>query len=65
VFLQLTSIGLFGENRAHLHLETPRLQGVFLEKLTQYSQGNNVLDPPAFTQMVVFGENMCFFNSAE
>jgi hypothetical protein len=29
--------------RAYLHLEKPNLQEVFLQKLTQFSQGNNVL----------------------
>jgi hypothetical protein len=33
--------------QAYLHFETPKLQEVFLEKLTQFSQGNNALDPPA------------------
>jgi hypothetical protein len=37
---------LFGESRAYLHLETPKLQEVFLSK-TKFEQGNNVLDAPA------------------
>jgi hypothetical protein len=32
VFLQLTIIGLFGANRAYLHLENCDLQEVFLAK---------------------------------
>jgi hypothetical protein len=47
VFHLLRSIDLFGTNRAYLHLETPSLQEVFLSKLRQLSQRNNVLDVPA------------------
>jgi hypothetical protein len=47
VFLQPSWIRLFGGNRASLHLETPKLQEVFLSKLTELSQGNNVLHGPA------------------
>jgi hypothetical protein len=46
VFLQLNRIDLFGTKRANLHLEKPKLQGVFLSNQTQFSQGNNVLDAP-------------------
>jgi hypothetical protein len=35
------------------------------QKLTQFSQGNNILDPAALTQMFFFGEIHVFFNSAE
>jgi hypothetical protein len=35
--------------KAYLYLETAKLQDeVFLEKLTQFSLGNNALDAPAF-----------------
>jgi hypothetical protein len=47
--LQLSRIGLFGANRAYLHVETPLLQEGFIIKLTQSSQGNNVLDTSAST----------------
>jgi hypothetical protein len=48
VFLQLSRIGLFGAKRAYLHLETPKLEEVFLPKLTQFSLRNNVLDVAAY-----------------
>jgi hypothetical protein len=44
MFLQLCWIYLFGANCAYLHLETPKLQEVFLLKTIQLSQGNNVID---------------------
>jgi hypothetical protein len=47
VFLQLSWIGRFRSTRAYLHLETPKLQKVFLSK--PFSQGNNVLDLVAYT----------------
>jgi hypothetical protein len=43
VFLHLSWIGLFGSKWAFLHLESCNLQEVFLSKLTQFWQGNNVL----------------------
>jgi hypothetical protein len=43
VFLQLSSTGLFGVKRAYLYLETPKVQEVFLSKLSQFSKENNVL----------------------
>jgi hypothetical protein len=47
VFLQLTQIGLYGANIHYLHLENDDLQELFHQKLSQFSQGNNVLDAPA------------------
>jgi hypothetical protein len=38
VFLQLSWVDLFGANRAYLHLETPKLEEVFLSKLALLSQ---------------------------
>jgi hypothetical protein len=32
-FLQVSRIDLFVENRSYLHLETPRLQEIFLSKI--------------------------------
>jgi hypothetical protein len=43
VYLQLGSVGLFGQNTAYPHLETRKLQEVFLSKPNQFSQENNVL----------------------
>jgi hypothetical protein len=40
-------MGLFEKNVAYLHHEKPKMQEVILYKLTQLSQGNNVLDAPA------------------
>ena len=47
VFLPLNGKCLAGANGIYLHLETPKLQQVFLSKLTQFSQEKNVLDAPA------------------
>jgi hypothetical protein len=47
VFHQLSWTGLVESNRVYQHFETPKLQEVFLSKLTQVSQGNNVLNAPA------------------
>jgi hypothetical protein len=34
--------------------ETPTLQEQFFQNLTQFSQGNSVLDAPVLTEMVSF-----------
>jgi hypothetical protein len=47
MFLQPTCLGLTGENRAYLHLETLKLQKMLLEKLPQFSLSNNELGTPA------------------
>jgi hypothetical protein len=39
VYLQLSSIGLFLAQRAYLHLETPKLQEVFLLKTNSVLTG--------------------------
>jgi hypothetical protein len=44
MFLPLSWIGLFGTKRAFLYLETPTLRKYSFQKLTQFSQGNKVLD---------------------
>jgi hypothetical protein len=46
VFLQLSLICLFGTKWAFLHLENYDLEEVSFQKLTQYSEGDNVLDHP-------------------
>jgi hypothetical protein len=38
---------LLEQTEPYIHLETSELQVDFLEKLTQFSLGNNVLDAPA------------------
>jgi hypothetical protein len=48
VFLQLRLIALFGRTRACLHLQNPKYQEVSIQKLSQFSHGNNVLDAPGF-----------------
>jgi hypothetical protein len=60
VFLQLSWIGLFVGNRAYLHLETPKLQEIFLSKLTQCSLSNNVLVCAASNRNRFFGEILVF-----
>jgi hypothetical protein len=47
VFLQLSRKCLVGAIGVYLHLETSKLQKVFLSKLTQFSQEKNLLDAPA------------------
>jgi hypothetical protein len=51
VFLQVSWIGLFGAKRAYLQLETflSSCRKYFFQKLSQFTQGKNVLDVPAFT----------------
>jgi hypothetical protein len=46
VFLQLSRIGPFGTNWAFLPLENLIGRHHYFQKLTQFSQGNNVLDAP-------------------
>jgi hypothetical protein len=43
-----------------LHLETPKLQEVFLSKLTQFSQEKNELDDPASNNDGFLGEISVF-----
>jgi hypothetical protein len=59
VFLQFRWTGLSGANRSYVHLETPKLQEVFLEKLTQFSQGNNVLNPPSSNKNGCLWHDIC------
>jgi hypothetical protein len=47
VLLHLSWIGLFDTKWAFLHLENSDLQEYSFQKLTQFSQGNNVLDAAA------------------
>jgi hypothetical protein len=47
VFLQLSWFLLFGANRVYFPLEIPACRKYSFEKLTQFSQGNHVLDAPA------------------
>ena len=47
VFLQLNGKCLVLANGIYLHVETPKLQQVFLSKPTQFSQEKKVLDAPA------------------
>ena len=44
VFLQVSWIGLWGENRDYHHLETCKLREVFPSKLTQFSRISSFLD---------------------
>jgi hypothetical protein len=56
LFLQLSWIRLFGRKWAYHHLEISDLKKDFFQKLTQFSQGNNVLDSTALTHMLFFQE---------
>jgi hypothetical protein len=49
VFLQLSWIGLFATKWAIVHIENCDLLELFLPKITQFSQGSNVLDAAAFS----------------
>jgi hypothetical protein len=56
VFLQLSSIGLFGTNGAYLHLEKPKSQDTFLSKTKSILRGKQgVLDSVAPNIEVYFG----------
>jgi hypothetical protein len=59
MFLQLSRIGLFGANRAYIHFEKPNLPGVLLSKITQFSQGNNVLAAPPSNTDGCFSRDTC------
>jgi hypothetical protein len=65
VFLQLSSICLFGKKRAHIHLEKPTFRRYSFQKLTQFSQGNNVLDVLASTIHVFLWINTCVSSKHE
>jgi hypothetical protein len=65
VLFQLGWIGLLGGNRVYLHLETCKLQKVLLSKLTEFSQGYNVLDVAAFNINGLFGEIHVFLQLTE
>jgi hypothetical protein len=56
VILQLSWIGLCGANWAHVHLETPTLQEVFLWKHKLILTGNNMLDAATSSIDGLFGE---------
>jgi hypothetical protein len=47
VFLQLSSMGLFGIKSSCLYPETPMLQEVLLSKVTPFSQAKTVFYSPA------------------
>jgi hypothetical protein len=59
LFCQLSWICLFWTKKACLHLKKPKLQEVFLPKLTQFSQGNNVLVTPASKKDGFPSKDMC------
>jgi hypothetical protein len=48
-----------------LTLENPERYAVSLQKETQFSQGNNVLDPAASNIDEFLKEKQCFFHSLE
>ena len=51
--------------RSHSHIGKYDLQEVFLQELSQFSQGNNGLDAAACNRFGFFTKSMCFFTSAE
>jgi hypothetical protein len=60
LFLQLRWIGLFGKKLAFVHLETSDLKDDFFQKLTQFSQWNNVLDYTASNTYVFLSRDTGF-----
>jgi hypothetical protein len=48
-----------GRKGAYLHLEKPKLPEVFLLKENQFSQGNNILDSPAFNMIGLLWTDIC------
>jgi hypothetical protein len=60
VFLQHDWIGLLGGKRLYLHIATPKLLKVFLWKVTEFSQGKNVLDAAASNIDGLFGDTHLF-----
>jgi hypothetical protein len=59
VFLQLSWIILFGKKWAFVHFQNSDLQEVFPLKLTQFSQGNNVLDAAASNIDGILSRDTC------
>jgi hypothetical protein len=45
--------------RAYLHIQNYDLQAVFLSKLEQFSQGNNVIHAPAATTDGFYSTDIC------
>jgi hypothetical protein len=62
VFLQQGWIGLFGGKILYIHLESPKLQKVFLWKVIEFSQGNNVLAAASSKIDGYLESFMCFLN---
>jgi hypothetical protein len=58
-FLNSAQKGLFAANGTFLHHENSDFQDVFLSKLTQFSQGINVLDAPISNTDGFLWRNMC------
>jgi hypothetical protein len=65
VFLQLSWVGLFEVKGAYHHLKKPKVKDVFLQKLTQFSQGNNVLEFKPSNIDGFYQRYLCLFNSAK
>jgi hypothetical protein len=58
-FFQLSSVGLFGANRAYIHFKKPNLQRVLLSKPNQFLQGYNVLAAPPSNTVGCFSRDTC------
>jgi hypothetical protein len=65
MFHWLRWIRLFVSKTAYLHLEIPSCRKFSFQKLTQFSQGNNVLDVAASNTDAFLWRDTCFFSAAE
>jgi hypothetical protein len=56
-------VGQFETDRAYLHLETPKLQDVFLSKTHSSLTGKYLLDAPAFNTDGFLSRQKCVSSS--
>jgi hypothetical protein len=64
-FLQVRGIGLFGKNRSYLHLETYRMQEIFLSQTTSMLTGKKYTKYSSFYHLQFSSVRyMCFSNLA-
>jgi hypothetical protein len=59
VFLQVSWIDLIGANKDYLHLKHLSCRKYSFQKLTEFSQKNNVLDAPASKTHSCFWRDIC------
>jgi hypothetical protein len=59
VFLKICWIGLFGTKWVSFHLEKSKCRKYSFQKLTEFSQGNQVLDAPASNTDNILPRDTC------